>query len=310
MPIDTSPFAARRSPIMSGPYGIAESVIVAQPLDEAMKYSNSPPLYHYTTFESFVSICNSRKLWMGNCLYMNDREELSFAVRLLMSTIRETKGDGEHASIAMRLVHELNGILPTDVYILALTTNPQRLSQWRGYASPSGVAIGFGKNTLEKLCEENNMRLERVVYDLKSQTLKCQPLVERIFKEIDLDRIKSDIQYRSEVLKSVILEDFSRIAPTVKRGPFSEEDEWRIIAQAKSIECEQKVRCNNSRLYPYIELPFQPKEPVEPYTFQNLVVGPNTDVTKAIMSLQLALKQNEMTHHRIFESGIPYESAK
>ncbi len=111
-------------------------------------------LWHYTDFEGFKGIVNSKHIYATNLKYLNDKEELehgySLARQLLLDLLPEEDAD---PPVVRQLViggfERLfsQGPLSSEtlsIFTASFSQHGDQLSQWRGYSRGStGVSLGF-----------------------------------------------------------------------------------------------------------------------------------------------------------------------
>jgi hypothetical protein len=110
-------------------------------------------LWHYTSYEAFRNIIESRSIWATDYRFLNDSEEVIHSRNLayeLIEELPETVGRGYPARRFMQqLVDGLFRLGPLRkeeamVLVSSFSENGDQLSQWRGYANNAcGVSIGL-----------------------------------------------------------------------------------------------------------------------------------------------------------------------
>lgn len=98
--------------------------------------------YHYTTILGAHGIIRSRRVWLTDYRFLNDKHELKQGYSHFMAALPETlRASFEHA------------FLWHDTFnhhcVLSLSHSPKILSQWRAYADDAtGLALGFSQTFL------------------------------------------------------------------------------------------------------------------------------------------------------------------
>ncbi len=131
-------------------------------------------LYHYCSVNSFHEILRSREVWLTNSRYFNDYGEVNHFERLTIDYLENEIDDGPFKDAFLKIFH------PTklEYYVLCFSSEPNSLSQWRGYADDGkGVNIGFkisSTNARDIFDEGFNLRSPfyygPVIYDSKIAT--------------------------------------------------------------------------------------------------------------------------------------------
>lgn len=97
---------------------------------------SDPLLYQYRNFSGFWSILESNSLWASNARFSNDYAEQQQGYKALNQWLEKVCRHSEKKEEAQALEIE-------DCYIICFCRQGDTLSQWRGYTSDGGVAIGF-----------------------------------------------------------------------------------------------------------------------------------------------------------------------
>jgi hypothetical protein len=127
------------------------------PEDPVLNLITSPIpglLWHYTGFEGFRGIVNSKHIYATNLKYLNDKEEFehgySLARQLLLDLLPEE--DADPPVVRQLVMGEFEGLFTQgplspetlSVFTASFTLHGDQLSQWGGYSRGStGVSLGF-----------------------------------------------------------------------------------------------------------------------------------------------------------------------
>jgi hypothetical protein len=195
-----------------------------------------PPhdLWHYTTAVPLISMIENRELWATNAVFMNDQTEISHAAWLLQRLVGEPDGgaaDATHGATdapADRVIRDVLLRLHDyiEIYVTCFCAVPDLLSQWRGYGSSGGYAIGFDSSSLPAL-GPRPLTLARVTYDPGEQERQLEKLLmswRSLFQEVDLPQ-----QPWEHVAAMLFAQTFALLAITFKSKAFAEEQEWRLF---------------------------------------------------------------------------------
>lgn len=257
-------------------------------------------LYHYCNPAAFVSIVQSRSLWLSSLTLSNDTMEGRLVNRVVMEL---AKKDGLEGYPLQRL-EESVGVMEQmfDGLGFCLSEDGDLLSQWRGYAdNASGLSIGFSQAYLEKLalvCKENKVptSLQKVEYEPDAHRMQVAPTYEKLRKLIDAgafktvirglldsrtdEEIKAEQQIIERANMTLALELLGLFPKLflLKTYGFREEREWRLVSTLfKGLEVDCEYRATSGRIVPYrkfdlidlgmpaiVEVLLGPKHPTPP----------------------------------------------
>jgi Protein of unknown function (DUF2971) len=141
-------------------------------------------VYHYTTLEGLMGICESRCIWATDVLYMNDASEYVYAQSVIDDVISAySVKHPEFAQYKYIFENPLNVYL--EVYAACFCERKDLLSQWRAYAKHgTGYAIEFSWQSLLRSFPVN--RLGRVEYVEKEQKNILEQMLEYLSCDITL----------------------------------------------------------------------------------------------------------------------------
>ncbi|WP_225772318.1 DUF2971 domain-containing protein [Inquilinus sp. Marseille-Q2685] len=121
--------------------------------------------------------------------------------------------------------------LAVNTFVISFSEHSDDLSQWRAYARPAGVAIGFSARTLRDIANAQGFRLVKCIYD---DDVKEKMLHNLIESKIELiGKVPRKISERDEYLSNVIsltLIEFQYMAAIFKHPAFRSEAEWRLVS--------------------------------------------------------------------------------
>lgn len=206
-------------------------------------------LYHYTTNMGLIGVLSSKKLWATKIQYLNDSEELSYAISM-------TKDLSEHALTCLvdPIKTKLDKISSINVCTFSLTENGDLLSQWRGYAHSMGYAIGFDKNSLQKMLG-SELTLSPCIYNPQHQKETLIDLIREISSDYVQEAGHEFSKNAVDKYMEIFVQKFLERAPMIKHPGFEEEKEWRIITKPiNAMSKNWKVRCGKYSLIPYYEI--------------------------------------------------------
>lgn len=207
-----------------------------------------PIYYHYTTMAGCLGIITSRRVWLTDHRFLNDKQELKQGLSALMAHLTEEKR--ESFKIAF-LWHSTN----THHCVLSMSKSPKILSQWRAYATDgTGVAIGFSDFFLKF------SKIELMHCQYENHEAYAQKLATKYASFIDsVHQARLDNPGENRFMEWIDQhkENFSAIVKDIialKNPAFAEEQEVRAI---RSINRDTvKMRHSNQLLIPYTEANF------------------------------------------------------
>lgn len=206
-------------------------------------------LYHYTSVHGAHAILSSLSVWMSDCRYLNDRDELEKAIELFCSAIPEKFQE------SVKFAFDWVGHSRRHC-VLSLSESPKILSQWRAYGDDGkGFSLGFSKKFLTSPLTEHHSTVVSCVYDDHEEFIK--QLVESVEPELEeinaiyekcrkaVNAFWGHIDDSPEVFDKL----FSELL-RIKNPAFREEQEWRLV---KSIAAKDaKSRVSGNVIVPYI----------------------------------------------------------
>lgn len=233
-------------------------------------------LYHYCNTTAFVSIVESRSLWLSSLALSNDTMEGRIVNRVVMELAREDGLSG----YPLRRLEESIGLMERmfDGLGFCLSEDGDLLSQWRGYAdNASGVSIGFSQSYLERLAEffkankAPSFTLQKVEYDPDVHRRQVAPTYTELRKLIDAGAFKmsglrtlldtrtdEEIEAEQKVVEKTNMELFFKLLELfpklflLKTLGFREEREWRLVSTViRGIADTCDYRASSGRVVPY-----------------------------------------------------------
>jgi hypothetical protein len=263
--------------------------------------------YHYCSIESFMSIIESKSIWLTNAKFMNDRlenkmieENFDYIIEILKPLKTEIFIDN--------LIENFKQY-KNEVYLFCLSKNPDKLSQWRGYADDGkGVAIGFSMRRGAQVSyivprfgeSDVQLGIHEVIYERDKQK-------EIILRKCDEDdRNKND----SSVTLSLDFVDFSMI---FKHDSFDEEEEARLMY----VRCDEikdkpenisdlKFRNSKNKIVDYFEFHFDTKENqlFDSILIPEIYLGPKCEMKRE--EVEMFLKHHDLSGTKVIKSESSY----
>lgn len=263
--------------------------------------------YHYCSIKSFKSIIKSKSIWLTNAKFMNDRlenkmieENFDYIIEILKPLKTEIFIDN--------LIENFKQY-KNEVYLFCLSKNPDKLSQWRGYADDGkGVAIGFsmrlGADVLYRVPffgdKDDQLGIHEVIYEKDKQK-------EKILRMCD-NEVKMKNNYSVDL--SLKLVDLSMI---FKNKSFKEEEEVRLMfvwddkceSKPENIS-EFKFRHSKGKIVDYFEFNFDIPEikQFDSKLIPKIFLGPKCEIT--IEEMKKYLSYNNLSGTDVIRSESSY----
>jgi hypothetical protein len=275
-------------------------------------------VYHYTNNEALISIVNSGSLWASDAEYLNDAQEMLFGRDQLQVRLGDlaSKVEGEHKARA-RFIRAASNNLQNRMrmfaraehwaaYVCCFCGNGDLLSQWRGYSSGGGVAIGFNREALLKVeRSEGSTQLVKVQYG----TSEIDEMLDRVLSDFGgeaREDNENDDDYDADKPFAHASADgyFAaqrRLLPAlagIKDEAFSEEREWRLIAIANTKG--ENFRVSKNGLVPYVSLKFPAM------AISEVVVGPGGNLDLRIRAVERLLEGSSAFAVKVRPSAAPF----
>ena len=298
---------------------------------------NKYVVYFYCSLDSAYHILKSGKMFASDLVYMNDKEELTFGIDVMMEalqTIMEDKSNVYDSSLKKWLKNEFlnkqneerfKKELESDhLYIACFSHERDSLNQWRAYGDNGfGVCIKFDFNITLHDSLSDDFYMKDVIYIDKSRIEKR--------KGIRLDRRKKywidELKYFENVFKGIIQaynstnnfsipDELRRHLRYYKNNSFREERELRQICLNENNKYSPKTRVDKKKGYliPYIELTLGNVK--KETSIIEIITGPAVNPQKAKRSIEELFKEIkadpdpkkafDYSHVVISHSTIPY----
>jgi hypothetical protein len=110
-------------------------------------------LWHYTSFNGFHGIVESKKIWATDVRFLNDKQEFLHARTIAEKVVDEIGPEQQNGLPAKEIFHsfisetfDYGALSPGkfQVFTVSFSASEDQLSQWRGYSQGSaGVSLGF-----------------------------------------------------------------------------------------------------------------------------------------------------------------------
>lgn len=236
-------------------------------------YEKINKLCHYTSAEALRSILENNSLWMTHINYMNDSEEIFYAIELIESCLENITNKYVVKRISdfiEKLKHEK---IIKDAFLLSLSCDNDSTSLWNNYSKNGGYNISFNSSfwdeiKLSHLCfggveltksnPENDSKsykysymFKKVIYDDYEQIKRINIIIKAMVDLVDKD--EKDLKTKLSLLEEYLFNEIY----FYKRSGHNSESEYRFMIYFLNKETSKsfiKHRILNGSFVPYIEL--------------------------------------------------------
>jgi len=188
------------------------------------------PIFHYTNFEGFKGIIETKSIWASDVRYLNDYMEVENGKRWIRHLIKIFYDEFGRFRGSTELLRALTQFVDqeTTCFAACFCQHPDQLSQWRGYGqSRPGIAVGFDPS---RLTTTTGLPLLSVNYDDDAGIRAIEQAVRRIVGHLKTKSTRTQVQQRIEGL----LEELFFQMVTLKNSSFREEMEFRLVAKIEN----------------------------------------------------------------------------
>ncbi len=208
----------------------SEAELGAKRFDELLDQNPPDQLYHYTGQEGLLNILESGELWATKVQYMNDTTEIRLAVELADSRLKERIKiipDEGGRKLVKYIIDGLSGIAHVNICSVSFCKEPDLLSQWRGYSSAGGVAIGFRSVDLKSVAWRDGSRLGHCIYVREDQIKIIEGMIDDLLQNTGALKTPDSADYNQ--LKGRFERALITFGAFFKDNSFFEEREWRLV---------------------------------------------------------------------------------
>jgi hypothetical protein len=249
----------------------------------------STTIFHYTTVSGLTGIITHRELWASDCRFLNDGTELSYALNIFHTQVKKLKLpslDGGGYRLAGPSLEQFC------MFITCFCEDGDLLSQWRGYGTDQGYALGFDIAQLQSCDFGEVVPIEYGIANPK----------EYFAQELEAATLPTAHPGVAEWHASQWL--LPRLL-SVKHPGFAEEREWRILKQVPLFDLRTQSTIAQYRPSPmgpiaYIALPFPPE------CLRELVIGPGSHTETRKTAVINLLQCNGFQDVNVRISKIPF----
>jgi hypothetical protein len=274
--------------------------------DTSQRYGK---LYHYTSAEAFLSILASQALWATSVTATNDSQEFVYALETMSELVSEARSAGRLSiELAVSLEAGIDRVKAVPACVFSLSRERDLLSQWRAYAFPAGLCIGFDLEivTAMRSYQGGEMLIFECMYGRTEQRkLLAKILTSEVNRRSNRGTIRS--RQRSTALDcSYSFEDrLTFAAARMKHPAFIEERECRMVWLVnRSSSGGLSLRSSASGLIPYGKLEID----ASPSNYVNEIILPPAQRRAAISDIASGLRGLGITCP-IVQSQVPLTPA-
>lgn len=222
---------------------------------------NNLNFVHYTNANTAYKIIKNGELWLRNVRGMNDYREIDYGRSQLINVFENITYRNKLEQLIKKIDPNKNYIdfcnicdkyikdIETRTYITCLSEHPSkednygRLSMWRAYGHPTGIAMIISPNFLNtNLSFQNNIfSTAPVIYSDKAFINTIPNILDEFSSDYMINYFKqTNIEYFFHILSRFI---YIYII-SIKHPGFAEEREWRIILSPFFKEYEEYIDKN------------------------------------------------------------------
>lgn len=275
-------------------------------------------IYHYTKPEKLLNILSGGTLRFSNALYLNDKEEITYSYKLIVSLIGEEQNLNKDLfekiknHFTNKYKHIIDGenefVNNLEYFTTSFSTESDNLTLWNNYAKGknyTGYNIGFDKKKLLTEMTQNNYLpiFGSVIYDKQKQI----KIINEIFKKWNMLFVRAlNCKKQNEVKLFDILFELIDVLSIVslffKNPQFKNEHEYRIVMVNVFGNGSSKKTCvveKNGMFVPYLEYKFS-KDSVT-----SINIGPTLDENIFYTSTNRMLMNFGYDNKQVYRSKIP-----
>lgn len=213
-------------------------------------------LFHYTSYDAFLSIIRNRAIWASNIGLLNDEKEYLHTVELLQPYLEDIWKKSKNKNLVEHLTRLIENAEGGPTYVSSFSENPDLLSQWRAYCRDGGCSIGFKKDEIRHIADRCGIKLVKCNYAPSEQKRMVSEFAEQLASLISSEG--KSISDGGEALRFHAKHVYSQVnmlANLIKHPSFQEEQEWRFFkTSVYANHPNLKYRTGKGMLIPYYEI--------------------------------------------------------
>ncbi len=242
--------------------------------------------FHYTSLQSCLGILESRRVWLSDYRFLNDKQELRRALDLFLACYPEAQRNALASAISWHDYANYH-------CVLSLSRSQKILSQWRAYADDGrGVALGFREQFLKFA------KIDLVPCQYEEHEKYAKEIAERYSDFAEEVLVNREIHCAENDFMDWVdsrRDEFSKIICdliALKNPAFEEEQEIRAVMPATREEIKLRVR--EHLIVPYVETQFWPGD------------ERSTDMHVVLPDIWLGPKSNELNRIALMSGKYGY----
>lgn len=258
-------------------------------------------LSHYTSLDGFLNIIKESQLRASNILYLNDRQEMIYGVKIAKEVLDEIIKNKSKRGNIMADYRAPSTTETPDTYACCLCEEPDMLSQWRGYGSATqSVSIQFSFPDLVNLVSHNGVEMRKVIYGRKQVMDSIRERLSNLDEETPFNALVARVLdlNMDEARRDAIYD----LSPQFKNQSFEEEREWRIIVRAKSSK-RVEFRVRDNVIMPYVNIS------ADRLPISRITIGPGKEAELTRKSVENFLRNTAQYRDvKVVISQIPFRT--
>ncbi|MWV58219.1 DUF2971 domain-containing protein [Rathayibacter sp. VKM Ac-2754] len=262
-------------------------------------------MWHYTDAAGALGMLKSREFWASHTFHLNDTEELLQFHRLMSTALQLEAQKPENDDVVIGMLHAaeyLDNMPYHGNCIVSFSSDPDSLSQWRGYTGPGqGYALGFDRSMFEDIYQ---WKLRECIYDAGTASDLMNGIISRALARIRTGAYNEDPHWLR--VYDAIGSEVGWESPVLKHKAFAEEREIRLIGSVESERME--VRNGRRGIMGYKSLAW-PVDADGFYPLREVILGPGA-TSETVFGIRMAL-DNDLGFKRfvkVYASEAPYRT--
>lgn len=257
-------------------------------------------LYHYTSASAMKSILDNRSLRFTKIDFMNDVEEIEYALHLLDNLIDENKNltDERKEKIKDQIIIKRKDYFFGNTYVMSFSSDGDLLPVWTHYGREDGYSIKFAKELFRAMDYSDTtfigsgtnsgnyhtyfIRVNEVIYDNDVQ----KHIIEDLLNEIDVFDRNNGEKYINILLNLIV-----DILVFFKNPGHKSEKEYRLVVTFENSSYKEHIlkhRVFKGAFIPYVEYP------INLNYIRKIKIGPNNKFDLVKKGLESYVSSNPL----------------
>lgn len=256
-------------------------------------------LYHYTSASAMKSILDNRSLRFTKIDFMNDVEEIEYALHILDNLIDINKNLKEETKTKIKdqLMIKRKDYFFGNTYVMSFSSNGDLLPVWTHYGREDGYSIKFAKELFKSMDYTDttfigsgngsnyhtySIRVNEVIYDDIIQ----KKIISDLLNEIDYFDRNNGEQYINILLNLIV-----DILVFFKNPGHKSEKEYRLVVTFENNSYKEHIlkhRVFKGAFIPYVEYP------INLNYIRKIKIGPNNNFDLVKKGLESYISANPL----------------